>query len=472
LRRQIDVLSDEHSSFRIIWSLAWPIMLEQVLIMLVQYVDTAMVGAIGPDATAAVALTSSTNWLMNGILAGVAIGFGVPVGNYIGANKIDRARAVVRQSVLAIALFGLALTAIMLCIAPYLPHWLGGEESICADATRYISIVSLAYIATASVQICSNILRCTGDTATPLIFNVSTNVINMVLNFLLIYEPREITIFGSSFRIWGAGLGVSGAAIATAAATFFSGFMLLRAMFLDKFRCSISLKQDYRFDKAIWADMVKVGSPVTFERVCISAGQILMTAMVTSLGTASLAAHSLGITAESITYMPAFGFSAAATTLVAQSLGAGRKDKAKSFSTICVTGCVIMMSCLGVVLYFGGGAIISLFTPSEEVVEIGAAALKVEALAQPFFALANCISGAFRGARKTKWLFMFGLAGMWAVRLPICFVLTKYTTLGLTGAWIGMAADLTVRGLVSLVMYRGDKWLQLPEAAKAEEAAE
>ena len=175
-------------------------MLEQVLIMLVQYVDTAMVGAIGPDATAAVALTSSTNWLMNGILAGVAIGFGVPVGNYIGANKIDRARAVVRQSVLAIAFFGLALTAIMLCIAPYLPHWLGGEESICADATRYISIVSLAYIATASVQICSNILRCTGDTATPLIFNVSTNVINMVLNFLLIYEPREITIFSSNMN--------------------------------------------------------------------------------------------------------------------------------------------------------------------------------------------------------------------------------------------------------------------------------
>ena len=233
-------------------------------------------------------------------------------------------------------------------------------------------------------------------------------------------------------------------------------------MFLKKFPCNISTRDKFRFDKAIWADMVRVGTPVTFDRVCVSLGQILMTAMVTSLGTASLAAHSLGITAESITYMPGFGFSAAATTLVAQSLGAGRKDLAKRFSNICIIGCVIMMSALGVVLFFFGGNIISLFTPSAEVVALGAAALKVEALAQPFFALANSISGSFRGARKTKWLFLFGLLGMWLVRLPVCFIMTRYTTLGLTGAWIGMAGDLTVRGLVSLIVYRTGHWLEVP----------
>ena len=284
----------------------------------------------------------------------------------------------------------------------------------------------------------------------------------MVLNFLLIYAPRDISVFGVTFHMWGAGLGVSGAAIATAIANVVSGVMLLRAMFLKKFPCNISIRDKFRFDKAIWADMVRVGTPVTFDRVCVSLGQILMTAMVTSLGTASLAAHSLGITAESITYMPGFGFSAAATTLVAQSLGAGRKDLAKRFSNICIIGCVIMMSALGVVLFFFGGNIISLFTPSTEVVALGAAALKVEALAQPFFALANSIAGSFRGARKTKWLFLFGLLGMWLVRLPVCFIMTHYTTLGLTGAWIGMAGDLTVRGLVSLIVYRTGHWLEVP----------
>lgn len=461
-QQQIDITSSAHSPGKIIWKLAWPVMLEQVLVMMVQYVDTAMVGAIGPNATAAVALTTSTNWLMNGIIAGVAIGFSVPVGNYIGAKLYDKARDVVRQSVMAVFAVGAVLTAIMLLLAPHLPYWLGGDPEICPDATSYISIVCLSYIASTSIQVCSSILRCTGDTSTPLIFNVSTNLINMVLNFLLIYEPREISVFGLSFNMWGAGLGVSGAAIATAIANMFSGVMLLRALFLKKFPCNISTKDKFRFDKEIWSDMVRVGTPVTFDRVCISFGQILMTAMVTSLGTASLAAHSLGITAESITYMPGYGFSAAATTLVAQSLGAGRKDLAKKFSSICVIGCVIMMSALGVVLFFFGGNIVSLFTPSAEVVLLSAAALKVEALAQPFFALTNSIAGTFRGARKTKWLFLFGLAGMWLVRLPVCYIMTHFTTLGLTGAWIGMAGDLTVRGIVSFIVYRTGSWLEVP----------
>ena len=130
-----------------------------------------------------------------------------------------------RQSVIAIFIIGAMLTGIMLAVAPHLPHWLGGDPEICADATSYISIVCLAYIASTSIQICSSILRCTGDTATPLVFNVSTNLINMVLNFLLIYAPRDISVLGVTFHIWGAGLGVSGAAIATAIANVVSGVM-------------------------------------------------------------------------------------------------------------------------------------------------------------------------------------------------------------------------------------------------------
>lgn len=433
-------------------------MLEQVLIMLVNYVDTAMVGALGANATASVALTASTNWLVNGIFTGVAIGFAVPIGQALGGRNVDHAKAVVRQAILAIFVFGLAFTGAMQLIAPYLPSWMGGEPEILADATSYITVISLAYVFNISMQICSNILRCTGDTRTPLIFNVSTNVINMVLNFLLIYETRTISVFGLSFRMWGAGMGVTGAAIATAIATAFSGLMLIRSLFLSKFVCCVSLKDSFRFDKKIWGEMIRLGTPVAFERMAISFGQIFMTKMVTGLGTASLAAHSLGMTAESITYMPAFGFSSAATTLVSQSIGARKPDLAHRFARYCTWGCVIFMSAMGFVLYFGGGWLMSLFTPSAEVVEIGASALKVEALAQPFFALSMVISGVLRGAGKTKWPFVACLIGMWAVRLPVAYLFTAIVPLGLTGAWIGMAADLTVRGLISLLLLRGGKW--------------
>lgn len=459
LGRTVDVLDESTHPTRIIWQLAWPTVLEQFLIMIVQYVDTAMVGSLGKNATAAIAVTASFTWLMGGIFAGISLGFGVPVGRYIGAGKPEKAKAVVRQSVIAIFLLGAVATLIMQLLAPHLPVWLGAEEAIRADASAYISIVSAAYLFSLSINICSNILRCAGDTRTPLVFNIATNVINVVLNTLLIFPTRTVSLFGLSFTMWGAGWGVRGAAIATAIATAFSGIMLLTALFRPAFPVFIRIRDKFRFDKAIFADMVRLGSPVTFERVTISLGQVLLTAMVTAIGTAELAAHSLATTAESITYMPAFGFSAAATTLVAQSLGAERPQLAKRFGRYCILGAVIFMSAMGVVLFLGGQFLVSLFTPDVDVAALGGAVLRIEALAQPFFALSMVVCGVMRGARQTKITFVIAVIGMWAVRIPLAFLLLRTTQLGLACAWIAMASDLFVRGLIALFYYRKGTWL-------------
>ncbi len=459
LGRTVDVLDESTHPTRIIWQLAWPTVLEQFLIMIVQYVDTAMVGSLGKNATAAIAVTASFTWLMGGIFAGISLGFGVPVGRYIGAGKPEKAKAVVRQSVIAIFLLGVVATLIMQLLAPHLPVWLGAEEAIRADASAYISIVGAAYLFSLSINICSNILRCAGDTRTPLVFNIATNVINVVLNTLLIFPTRPVSLFGLSFTMWGAGWGVRGAAVATAIATAFSGIMLLTALFRPAFPVSIRIRDKFRFDKAIFADMVRLGSPVTFERVTISLGQVLLTAMVTAIGTAELAAHSLATTAESITYMPAFGFSAAATTLVAQSLGAERSQLAKRFGRYCILGAVIFMSAMGVVLFLGGQFLVSLFTPDVDVAALGGAVLRIEALAQPFFALSMVVCGVMRGARQTKITFVIAVIGMWVVRIPLAFLLLRTTQLGLACAWIAMASDLLVRGLISLFYYRKGTWL-------------
>ena len=464
--KYIDLLDEKRKPIYAIWYLAWPIMLEQVLIMLIHYVDTAMVGGLGPNATAAVALTSPANMLLNGLFAGVAIGFSVPVGRYIGSGRPDIAKNVIRQSVIAIGICGVSMTILMQIIAPYLPAWMGAEPAIRADATSFISILSYSYLFSMSVQICANILRCTGDTRTPLIFNVTTNLVNMALNFLLIYPTRTLDVFGRRITMWGANLGVEGSAIASVIAISFSGIMLLRALFLKNAVCRISVKDSFRFEKAIWLDMLQLGAPVALERVVISAGQVVMTAIATGLGTNFLAAHSLAITAESVTYMPAFGFAAAATTLVAQSMGAKKAELARRFAYYCLAGCVIFMSSMGFLLYFGGSMLISLFTPSAAVVAIGAAALRVEALAQPMFAVASVSTGILRGARQTKQPFIVSLIGMWVVRIPLALFLTRYyPNLGLTGAWIGMASDLTVRGILCLLLLRGGKWANVEEPA-------
>lgn len=460
LGRTVDVLDESTHPSRVIWRLAWPTVLEQLLIMVVQYVDTAMVGSLGKNATAAIAVTSSFTWLVNGIFSGISLGFGVPVGRYIGAGKPDQARAVIRQAVLTIFGFGILATLIMQFLAPHLPAWLGAEEAIRADASSYLTCVSAVYLFSLSINVCSNILRCVGDTRTPLIFNIATNLINVVLNTLLIYDTRTVNLFGLRFTMWGAGWGVTGAAIATAIATAFSGIMLLTALFRPSFPVSIRLKDRFRFDKAIFKDMVRLGSPVTFERVTISLGQVALTAMVTAIGTAELAAHSLATTAESITYMPAFGFSAAATTLIAQSMGANRPELAKRFSRYCILGAVALMTAMGCVLFFGGQFLVSLFTPDAEVVSLGGEVLRIEALAQPFFAISMVVSGIMRGARQTRITFVIAAVGMWIVRIPLAFLLLRTTDLGLTCAWIAMASDLCVRGLIALFYYKKGNWAQ------------
>ena len=225
---------------------------------------------------------------------------------------------------------------------------------------------------------------------------------------------------------------------------------LFAALFKKDYPAKISIRDKFHFQKDVWKETLRLAYPVALERITLSTGQILMTRIVTGIGTTAIAAHHLAITAESITYMPAFGFSAAATTLVSQGLGANKPELSKRLSKYCVIGGVIFMTLMGFVLYFFSRQLITIFTPDAEVIELGGRVLQIEALAQPCFALAMVISGVLRGAGDTKWPFYISAVGMWGIRLGIAYVLAYPCGLGLLGAWCGMVADVVVRGVLSL----------------------
>lgn len=450
---------------RIIWMLAWPAVIEQVLVTLVQYVDTAMVGSLGAAATAAIALVTSTIWVINGIFFATGVGFGVLVGRSIGANDREYTVKVMRQAVFSIFAVGAAISVIMLLIAQRLPAWFNADPAIRQNAADYFAIVGTASIFNLCVAVCSNILRCSGDTKTPLLFNTLTNLINVALNFLLIFPARTIDVFGQPLRLWGAGLGVPGAALATALATAFSGVMLLRALY-KKAPVRIT-PGSYRPDAAILKQAALLGSPVAFERLTLSFGQIAMTAIVTSLGTVALASHHMAITAEAMAYMPLFGISATATTLVAQSLGAKKAALAKRYADKCMLYGFVFMVIIGVVMYFTAEPLIALFTPDKQVIALGGLLFKIEAFGEPLCALFSVAFGVFRGAGDTKWPFITCAISMWAVRLPLAYAIVRFTSLGLAGAWLAVVIDLTVRGIIAFARYRGGKWITAWERPSA-----
>jgi putative MATE family efflux protein len=265
---------------------------------------------------------------------------------------------------------------------------------------------------------------------------------------------------GYSFHVWGAGMGVEGAALATAAATAFSGLMLLRALFSNAFPLKVSLKGDFSLDPDILHYAWHLGAPAAYERLILSSGQILMTRLVAGLGTASLAAYHLANTAESISYMPGYGLAVAATTLVAQSLGAEKPLLAWQYAKRSTQYGVGSMAFAGLMMFLFSRQLMMIFTPDPQVIALGAIGLKIMAFSEPFFALAIVISGVLRGAGDTKRPFYYTSMGMWGVRVGTVILLCYVLKIGVYGAWVGMILDLMVRGLLSLRRFLGGQWME------------
>lgn len=440
--------------------LAWPTIVEQILQTAVSYVDTAMVGSVGVLATAAISVNTSTIWLINGIMHATGIGFSVIVSRLLGAGERQRAKQVIRQAVLAIFVLGILFTCAALgIIAPNLARWMGAEADVVPLAQKYMFTLGSVLLFNMMLVISSYILRGCGDTKTPLKYNILTNVINICGNFLLIYAPRDISIFGWTLHMWGADLGVWGAAIATAAATAFSGVMMLRALFLKRGAVPICLTDPFRPDPKIIRQAVRLGVPTALERITICTGQLIMTMLISGCGTAALAAHQMANTAESLCYMTVFGFSTSATTLVAQALGAGNKDLAYVYGRWCNRLSLWVMIVTSVLMFVFAEGMIRLLIADAQVIALGALVLRIQSFAEPAQSLANVYAGVFRGSGDVRWPFYISIAGMWCVRVVLAVILVKGFHLGLEAVWIAMAIDWFARGGISLWRFLSKKWL-------------
>lgn len=455
----------------ILWHLAWPAIIEQIMGTLVSFVDTAMVGVLGATATAAVSINSSSIWLINGFLSGVGVGYSVQVANAIGARDDNRARAVMRQGMLAVIVVGLAALAAMELLSSLIPRWLGADPDVYPQAVAYLRFYVLGLPFSALLSVFSAILRCSGDTKTPLLLNSLANVTNVVLNFFLIYQTREVTVHipflmaegtAVTFTVPGAGMGVKGAALASALALCLAALLMLRTVLCNRARPLVCGPEDsWRPDRGIIRQAALLGLPYIGERMTVNLGQICMTWVVASVGTVALAANQIAVTAEAICYLPAYGVSFAATALVGQAVGARSSEDAKAYGTLAAR--LSFGICLGTaaVLFFGALPLARLFTPDEAVIQEAAKVLRIVSVCEPFFALSIVCSGALRGARDVRCPMLISLGSMWGLRVVLAPVFVFWMDWGLAGVWAAMAIDLTARGVLCVLRWRRGKWLAI-----------
>lgn len=457
--QQLNILDASIPARTLIFSLVIPSFIEELGQILTMYVDTAMVGHISVNASAAIAVNQPILMLTNGFNYGLALGFSVMVARYIGENHPEDAWEVMRNAMFHIAWFGVLLNVLYIfLIAPNFARWMNADVSIWDDSGDYIRILGYTRIFLAMLSINCNLLRGMGDTRRPMFCNVLHNIINVIFNYLLIFPSRTISLFGMAFPMIGAGMGVAGAATATSFANICSGLLSMYFVLRKDNQVTFDRKKVIGFNSLLLRRTYRLGIPIALERLVLSSGQLVSTRMLAGLGNHVVAAHSYANTAESICYMPINGFGVAATTIVAQWLGAGNANKAIELGNKCIKyACEIMAVC-AVLMFIFAPQLVGIFTTDEQAITMAAQALRVQAFAELFVAVANTVSGILRGAGDTKFSSIMSMVGMWGVRVPLAFILIKFFGFGLLGVWLPMALDWTMRCLLMTIRYRKGKW--------------
>lgn len=435
-----------------IMHLAWPAIIQEAMAVVVVYADTAMVGKLGANASAAVGLTSTFSWLITSVCLGFGVGILAVAAKNDGRNDLRKTSEAAAQALYLTILLGIILTIICLLISPMLPIWLKGDPVIQKDASKYFALSSASLLFKTSVLVLGSALRGVSDMKTPMYINVLTNIINIVLNFFLIYPSRKV--YG--INVYGAGLGVSGAAIATSIAFTVGGILMFHVYFHNQ---RFNFKTyPIKYSKSMMNECLRISVPVVLERSVICFGHVAFSSLIANLGVIPFAAHTIAIQAEQAFYIPGYAFQSSCATLVGNAIG--QKDEKKVYSTTYTISTISfsIMAICGLILFIYAEKIMGIFTPDQEVIILGAKVLRIVSVSEPIFGVLCNLEGTFNGMGDTKAPFIFSLFTMWFIRVLGSFIAIHVFHFSLTAVWIMMVADNVTRCILLITRFKRGSW--------------
>lgn len=439
-----------------IFRLAWPAVVQEALSTVVTYIDAAMIGALGANASAAVGLTGTVSWFVSSIPSAFGIGVLSVCAQADGANDGDTIKKAGQQAFFIMLALGILLTAASLAVAPYIAVWLGGDPVILKDATTYFTITSIPMIFKVSLCVLPNALRGVSDMKTPMYINLLMNALNIGIDFFLIFPTREI--FG--ITVPGAGLGVLGTSIGTAAAYLIGGIAMIIRYFGNK---RFDFKHTgFHFDREVMKKCLGIGAPSALKRGLICTGHIVFSSMVARLGVIPFAAHTIALQAEQAFYIPGYGFQSAAATIAGNAVGENDENKLNRFTLLISSIAGGLMLAAGVILFLFAPNLMGIFTPDAEVIELGAAVLRIVAVSEPIYGVLVIIEGVFDGMGDTKAPVIYATFTMWGIRILGSFIMIKLFNLGLQAVWLMMIADNIARCILLLARFlRRNKYYKI-----------
>lgn len=422
--------------FAALLTLAWPTILENLLETILQYVDTAMVGHLGATATATVSLSSTYTWLIQSVMGALGVGFLSYIARAIGEKDSLKIKTAARLAVIVTLIVGLVLMGVTLGIARYVPVWMGAEEGIHADATRYFIYINLPMVFRAATIIFGAAVRATGDTKTPMYVNVWINVLNIALNYTFIYLL---------------GQGAVGAGMATAISYTLGGVLMTIVFGRNRIlrggdtQVSPATRNDA---KRVFGSVMTIAVPIVLTRMASCFGHVIFTSFVSAMSTIIYAAHAIAITAEEIFYIPGYGMMAATATLIGNAIGEGDRKKERDVKVIAI-GVIFALMCLsGLLLFVGAEFMMCLFTQDARVIAIGTKLLRMVAFTEPVFGTSAVMEGIYNGMGQTRYPLVVELISMWGVRIVGSYICVHILGLGITSVWIMMISNNILKAVL------------------------
>lgn len=450
-------MNDEKKQVRkAVIQLAWPVMLQNLLMSLMFLSDTIMLGWYSQHALAAVGLSGPVNMLVRITLMCLAIATTAMVARAFGEKNETKTNtnAVTSLTVAlvvggAVSFAGAAFARSIISL--FIDRTSAQDVLLYNEASSYLSITLSIFVMSYLYLVGTAILRGVGDTKTPLKITVVANILNIIGDYILIYG-----------KLGAPEMGVKGAAISTFICSIIEGAVILFILFFSrKSPVRLSLKDFKLVNKETLKIISRISLPAAIEPMINQMGNLVLIKMVSVLGQAALATHHVILRIESLSFMPGMGLSVATSALVGQYLGASQAKSAHLTSRQSIRFAYAIMGSIGLVFLLFPSLIIGVFTGDAEVRNLGFYCLVIAGIEQPIIGYVMINLGTFRGAGDTKTPLFINVFAVWFIRLPLAFIFTSVLHWGLIGIWLTMPIDWLVRAIIYRILYKQRKWQKI-----------
>lgn len=424
-----------------ILNFALPMLFGNIFQQLYNVVDSVIVGKVlGDQALGAVGANFPFIFALISFVVGIAIGATVIIAQYYGAKQMENVKKTIET--LYIFMFGASifLTAVGIWISTYIFNLIDLPQEVIPQAIEYFNIYALGFIFFFGFQGTSAILRGLGDSKTPVYFLVISTIMNIILDILFVVVFK-----------WGIA-GVAAATVIAQAGAFFT-----IVWYLNKYHSFLNftpLKMKFDFD--IFKKSLRIGLPSGIQQTFVALGFLALYRIVNNFGVPTIAAYSVAMRIDSFAVMPAMNFSAAISTFVGQNIGANKFERiGRGLKSTLLMLNTISITITALSLIFAG-PLISLFTNSSEVVEIGKQYIYIVTPFYIVFSTMFVFNGVLRGAGATFIPMIITILSLWGIRIPLSWILSE--NIGSNGIWWGIPIAWIFGVLASYIYYISGKW--------------